>query len=158
MVLFPPFRMVRGSRWIVHGQYSTASWAIAVVSYSEGVTLGGAVACGRYGVSRAIGIVSVQVICEMAPCCGPSPSYSIARGSETIRLSDAVVRGRYGVPQAVSEGVVLGGAQVMLRWAVYLRCRVAVRVSHGPLGSHGTARGVVLVGMWVYGTPQVFGV
>ena len=94
----------------------------------------------------------------MAPCCGPSPSYHIVRGSETIGLSDAVVRGQYGVLQAVSKGVALGGMQVMLRWAVYLRCRVAVRVSRGPLGSHGTARGVVLVGVWVYGAPQAFGV
>ena len=97
-------------------------------------------------------------MCNMALRRGPSPSYRIVRGSETVGLSDAVVRGRYGVPQAVSEGVALGGAQVMLRWAAYLRCRVTVRASHGPLGSHGTARGVVLVGVRVYGTPQAFGV
>ena len=97
-------------------------------------------------------------MCDMAPRRGPLPSYRIARGSETVGLSDVVVRGRYGVPQAVSEGVALGGAQVMLRWAAYLRCRVTVRASHGPLGSHGTARGVVLVGVRVYGTPQAFGV
>ena len=97
-------------------------------------------------------------MCDMAPHCGPSPSYHIARGSETIRLSDAVVWGQYGMPQAISEGVALGGAQVMLWWAAYLRCRVTVRASCGPLGSHGTARGVLLVGMWVYGTLQAFGV
>ena len=97
-------------------------------------------------------------MCDMAPHCGPSPSYRIARGSETVRLSDTVVWGQYGVPQAISEGVALGGAQVMLRWAAYLRCRVAVRVSHGLFGSHGTARGVMLVGMQVYGVPQAFGV
>ena len=97
-------------------------------------------------------------MCDMVPCRGPLPSYRIVRGSETVRLSDMVVRGRYGMPQAVSEGVTLGGAQVMLRWAAYLRCRVAVRVSCGPLGSHGTVRGVVLVGVQVYGTPQAFGV
>ena len=97
-------------------------------------------------------------MCNMAPRCGPLLSYCIVRGLETVGLSDAVVRGRYGVPQAVSEGVALGGAQVMLWWAAYLRCRVAVRASRGPLGSHGTVRGVVLVGMWVYGVPQAFGV
>ena len=84
MTPFLPFRMVRGSCRIVHRQYSTASWAIAVVSYSKGVTLGGAVVCGRYGVSQAIGIVSVQVICKMAPCCGSSPLYHIARGSDWV--------------------------------------------------------------------------
>ena len=97
-------------------------------------------------------------MCDMAPRHGPSPSYRIARGSETVGLSDMVVRGRYGMPQAISEGVALGGVQVMLWWAVYLRCRVTVRASHGPLGSHGTARGVVLVGMQVYGALQAFGV
>ena len=81
-----------------------------------------------------------------------------SKGVRNHQLSDTVVWGQYDMPQAVSKGVVLGGMQVMLQWAAYLRCRVAVRASHGPLGLHGTARGVVLVGMQVYGVPQVFGV
>ena len=97
-------------------------------------------------------------MCDMALHCGPSPSYHIARGLETVGLSDVVVWGQYGMPQAISEGVALGGMQVMLRWVAYLRCRVAVTASYGPLGSHATARGVVLVGVWVYGALQAFGV
>ena len=37
-------------------------WAIAIVSYSEGVGLGDAGACGRYGVSWTVCVVSAQAI------------------------------------------------------------------------------------------------
>ena len=56
-------------------------WAIAIVSYSEGVGLGDVGACGRYGVSRTVCIISTQVI--------------------TARSRDAVACGQYGVSQTI---------------------------------------------------------
>ena len=57
-------RLVRGSRWVAHRRYDAVLQAVAVMSYSEGVELGGVVARGQYGVLQFIAIISCMVYGE----------------------------------------------------------------------------------------------
>ena len=45
----------------MHRQYDAVLQAVAIVSYSEGVELGGAVARGRYGMLQFIAIILCTV-------------------------------------------------------------------------------------------------
>ena len=60
----PLRHLVRGSRWVAHGQYDAVLRAVAIVSYSEGVKLGGTVAHGRYGMLQFVAIILCTVYGE----------------------------------------------------------------------------------------------